>query len=148
MIPDSQTSSMFFKALESDPPFSWRWSKAKIDFIGCVSRVRRPRGKNSKSLDRITLLYAHTHLQHVREHEPVIEIPIARCLEVSILLWICLAAATPITFITSSRLSSGSKLALANANLYSLSSKAMLCSPSDDSCDTQPRKLCQTLVSP
>ena len=76
-MPDSQTSSMFFEELESDPPFPWRWSKANIDFIGCVSRARQPQGKNSESVNRITLLYAHIHLQRVRGHQAETEIPIA-----------------------------------------------------------------------
>ena len=53
---------------------------------------------NSESLDGIILLYAYTHLQHVREHQAETEIPIARCIQVSILWGICLAAATRITF--------------------------------------------------
>ena len=97
-MPDSQTSSMSFEMLESGAPFPWGWSKVKIGFIGCVPRVRRPHAKKSESLDRKTLLYAHIHLQHVREHQAEMEAPIAWCLQVSILWWICLAAATPITF--------------------------------------------------
>ena len=84
MIPDFQTSSMFFEMLELGPPFPWGRSRAKVGSIGCVSRVRQPQAKKSESLDRITLLYAHIHLQHVREHQSETEIPIAWCLQVSI----------------------------------------------------------------
>ena len=149
MIPDSQTSSIFFEVLEPGPPFPLTWSKAEIGFIGCVSRVPQPQGKNSESLDRMTLLYAHTHtcntFGNIRRRQKFSLLGVFKSVCYGNFAWLQLYRSHSCT---SSRFSGGEKLALANANLFSLLSKAMLCFPSDDNCDTQPRKLCQAPVSP